>query len=329
MRGAPRRTSSHASYSCENSRSRPISVSASKRRSHRSDTCPAGCRARRRPSRSRSAIRTRSALGLAPSSSASRASNRPNALSALVRSPTHARASINPRTASSDRGSRSSSTCAWRSTVAKSPVRRPASICFTRQSRIRGMSRARHSSFHCSNCTAPGTSKPSRNGPRISASQLSRRRTSASTTPGTRAIDVRCTTRCSRPTFCFTTVRACASEWRGGGGGPSGQEKTIQKSRANLPPPPTPHLLLPPREGLRQGGGGAGRRHVGPEEIHQGVTRELAPAFHREPDQQGEVFARAKADLLTRIGKQQRDAQTQEVQVRRQRTARGVSEWYY
>src|ERR1043166_9186017 len=137
MRGALRRTSSHASYSCENSRSRPISVSASKRRSHRSDTCPAGCGARRRPSRSRSAIRTRSALGLAPSSSASRASNRPNALSALVRSPTHARASINPRTASSDRGSRSSSTCAWRSTVAKSPVRRPASICFTRQSRIR------------------------------------------------------------------------------------------------------------------------------------------------------------------------------------------------
>ena len=89
------------------------------------------------------------------------------------------------------------------------------------------------------------------------------------------------------------------------------------------------HLLLHHREGLRQRVAGAGGRHVRPEEIHQVVARELAPPFHREADQQGEVFARAEADLLTRIGEQQRHAQTQEMQVRRQRTARGVSEWYY
>src|SRR5439155_7274825 len=51
MRGSLRRTSNQASYRRANSRSRPISVSASKRRSRRSETCPAtvGRGAARRP----------------------------------------------------------------------------------------------------------------------------------------------------------------------------------------------------------------------------------------------------------------------------------------
>src|SRR5207249_5485292 len=88
-------------------------------------------------------------------------------------------------------------------------------------------------------------------------------------------------------------------------------------------------LLLQDREGLSQRVPGAGRRHVRPQEIHQVVAREPAPAFHREADQQGEVLARAEADLLTGFGDQQRHAETQQMQMRRQRTARGVSEWYY
>ena len=85
-------------------------------------------------------------------------------------------------------------------------------------------------------------------------------------------------------------------------------------------------LLLQDREGLSQRVPGAGPRHVRPEEIHQVVARELAPALHREADQQGEMLARAEADLLTGFGDEQRHTKTQQMQMRRQRTARGVSE---
>src|SRR5205807_5907344 len=83
-------------------------------------------------------------------------------------------------------------------------------------------------------------------------------------------------------------------------------------------------LFLQDREGLRQRVPGARRWDVGPEEIHQVVARELAPPLHREADQQGEVLTRAKADLLTGVGEEQRRAQTQEMQMRRQLTTRGV-----
>ena len=68
------------------------------------------------------------------------------------------------------------------------------------------------------------------------------------------------------------------------------------------------YLRLHDRECLRQRVARARGRHVGPQEIHQVVTRKLAPAFHRQADQQGEVLARAKADLLTGFGKQERCA---------------------
>ena len=173
-------------------------------------------------------MRTSSGLGLAPSSVPSAASKRAYTLRALLRSPTQARASIRPRTPSSARGSSSYNTCACRSTVAKSPTRRPASICFTRQSRMRGSSLARHSSFHCSNATAPGTSKPSRNGPRTGTSQPSTCCTSTSTAPAASATVARCTSRCSRPTACLTTVSACAREWRASGAGAAGQRRSIR-----------------------------------------------------------------------------------------------------
>ena len=74
-RGWRWRTSSQASRSTLNSRSRPMSISGSKRRCIVNGSPGAGGRVGERfPSRNRSAMRARSALGFAPSSSASRSS---------------------------------------------------------------------------------------------------------------------------------------------------------------------------------------------------------------------------------------------------------------
>src|SRR6266498_1498638 len=61
------------------------------------------------------------------------------------------------------------------------------------------------------------------------------------------------------------------------------------------------------------------RRRVRPEEIHQVVARESLPRLDGEADQQGEVLARAKADLLTGVGQEQGSTQAQQLQVGRHR----------
>ena len=185
---------------------------------------------------------------------------------------------MTPRTPSSDKGSSSSNSRARFSTVSKSPIRRPPSICFTRLSRIRGISFARHSSFHCSNCTAPGTSNPSRNGPRISVSETSSRATST-----------------SRAWQMITSAWALMAVLPR----PRSDQSRMSFVMAFV------SLAEPFSRFFKW--------------CHQVVAGELPSRFNGEPDQQGEMLARAEADLLAGLGEKQGSAQREELQVRRQR----------
>ena len=56
---------------------------------------------------------------------------------------------------------------------------------------------------------------------------------------------------------------------------------------------------------------GPRRGDIGPQEIHQVFARELPSRFDGEADQEGEMLARAEADLLAGLSEEQGSAQRQ------------------
>lgn len=80
-----------------------------------------------------------------------------------------------------------------------------------------------------------------------------------------------------------------------------------------------PDLGLQHRHCLREGMAGVRCWSVRPEQLDHAVATEPAARVDGQPDQQGEVLARAELDLLTSSGEQERCPKRGKVQMRRHR----------